>query len=330
MMEEKVLLNQEQPVPKNTKLQIYHFLDKFGVFLILIAMIIVMSILTPFFFTAGNLLDIVRQVSIVGITAIGATLVLITAGVDLSPGSVIGLTSVAAGMYAQTGTSIFIPIILGIVVGALAGLVNGFLITKGSIAPFIATLAMMTAARGLAMLVSGGHPVSVTNEAFGFIGGGDLAGIPVPIIIFLVLGIIFHIILTKTKLGKWTYAIGGNEQAAIVCGLNVAKVKLILYTLAGLLAGIGSVILTSRVGSGDPNSGVGYELDAITAAVIGGTSLSGGIGTIPGTIVGALIIGVMNNGLDLLGVSSYWQSILKGVIIALAVFLDTRRNKKKA
>jgi inositol transport system permease protein len=329
MMEEKVLLKQESIAPEKPKLNIYQFLDKFGVFLILIGMIIIMSLLTPFFFTPGNLLDIVRQVSIVGIAAIGSTIVLITAGVDLSPGSVIGIASVVTGMYAQPGIPIIVPILLGIVIGALAGLVNGILITKGSIAPFIATLAMMTAARGLAMLVSGGHPISVTSIPFAFIGGGSVLGIPVPIIIFLLLGVIFHIMLTKTKLGKWTYALGGNEQAAIVCGLNVNKIKLVLYTLAGLLAGIASVILTSRVGSGDPNSGLGYELDAITAAVIGGTSLAGGIGTIPGTIVGALIIGVMNNGLDLLGVSSYWQSILKGIIIALAVFIDTRRHKKK-
>ncbi|UOF90345.1 ABC transporter permease [Fodinisporobacter ferrooxydans] len=329
-MEEKLLLNQEAATSRNVKINIYHFLDKFGIFLVLIGMIVIMSILTPFFFTVGNLLDIVRQVSIVGITAIGATIVIITAGIDLSPGSVIGVASVSSALFAQSHEPVILPIIVGIVVGALAGIINGVVITKGKMAPFIVTLAMMTAARGLALLVSGGEPIQALSQTFGVIGGGYLAGIPIPIIIFLIIGVIFHIILTKTKIGKWIYAIGGNEQAAIIGGLNVDRIKIIVYSLAGLLAGVASVILTSRVGSGDPNAGLGYELDAITAAVIGGTSLTGGIGTIPGTIVGALIIGVMNNGLDLLNVPSYWQSILKGVIIALAVFIDSQRHKKKS
>nr|WP_257958808.1 ABC transporter permease [Bacillus sp. V3-13] len=297
--------------------------------LILIALVVLMSILSPTFFTSGNLLNIVRQMSIIGIVAIGVTMVIITTGIDLSSGSVIALVSVMVATFAQPDSyPLIVAILIGLGVGLLAGVINGTIIAKGKIAPFIVTLGMMTAARGAALLFSDGRPIGNLSPAFTFIGQGTLLGIPVPIFIFAFVGIVSYMLLNHTKFGKYVYAIGGNEQAAIIAGVNVVKYKILIYGYAGLLSSVAGIVLTSRIASGQPTAGTMYELDAIAAAVIGGTSLTGGIGTIGGTIIGALIIGVMNNGLDLLNVSSYWQQILKGAIIVIAVLIDSRKNKK--
>jgi inositol transport system permease protein len=267
---------------------------------------------------------------VVGIVAIGVTLIIITTGIDLSSGSVIALSSVVVASMVHPGDyPLALSLVVGLGLGALTGVINGAIISKGKIAPFIVTLGMMTAARGLALLYSGGRPIGNLSSSFKVIGQGSLLGIPIPILIFLAIGFITYLILNKTKFGKYVYAIGGNEQAARIAGVNVDKYKIMIYGYAGLLSAIGGIILTSRISSGQPTAGTMYELDAIAAAVIGGTSLSGGIGTIGGTIIGALIIGVMNNGLDLLNVSSYWQQILKGVIITVAVLIDSRKKSKK-
>ncbi|PLR83492.1 sugar ABC transporter permease [Bacillus sp. V33-4] len=306
-----------------------HFLGKYGMLLILIALVVLMSILSPTFFTSGNLLNIVRQMSIIGIVAIGVTMVIITTGIDLSSGSVIALVSVMVATFAQPNSyPLVVAIFIGLGIGLLAGVINGTIIAKGKIAPFIVTLGMMTAARGAALLFSDGRPIGNLSPTFTFIGQGTLLGIPVPIFIFAFVGIISYMLLNHTKFGKYVYAIGGNEQAAIIAGVNVVKYKILIYGYAGLLSSVAGIVLTSRIASGQPTAGTMYELDAIAAAVIGGTSLTGGIGTIGGTIIGALIIGVMNNGLDLLNVSSYWQQILKGAIIVIAVLIDSRKNKK--
>jgi inositol transport system permease protein len=213
-------------------------------------------------------------------------------------------------------------------VGILAGLINGFFVAKTRIPPFIATLGMFSAARGAAMLFTQGRPLSNLSDDYNFIGQGDIAGLPIPILLLIVMAVITHILYSRTKFGKYIYAIGGNEQAAHVSGINVTKYKMLIYVYAGFLAALGGIVVSSRIGSGQPGLGVGYEFDAITAAVIGGASLSaGGIGTIPGTIVGALIIGVLNNTLDLTNVSAYWQQIIKGMIIVGAVILDQQKNK---
>ncbi|MBO8163521.1 MAG: ABC transporter permease [Brevibacillus sp.] len=311
------------------RVKVSHFLGRYGMLLILIALIVLMSILSPTFFTTGNLLNIVRQMSVIGIVAIGVTMIIITTGIDLSSGSVIALVSVVVASLAQVDSySVVLAIAVGLAVGLLTGVINGTIIAKGKIAPFVVTLGMMTAARGAALLYSGGRPIGNLSESFKFIGQGSLLGIPVPIIIFALVGFVSYILLNKTKFGKYVYAIGGNEQAAIIAGVNVEKYKILIYGYAGLLSSIAGIILTSRIASGQPTAGVMYELDAIAAAVIGGTSLTGGIGTVGGTIIGALIIGVMNNGLDLLNVSSYWQQILKGAIIVTAVLIDARKNRK--
>jgi inositol transport system permease protein len=303
--------------------------SKYGIFLVLLAMMVTMSFLSEAFLTTQNLLNVVRQISFIGIVAMGVTMVIITTGIDLSSGSVIALVSVVSASYAHPDEfSIVVPLVIGLGIGALAGLINGTITAKGKIPAFIATLGMMIAARGLALLYSDGRPIPDLSPSFLFIGKGEIMGIPFPIIVFIAMGIISHFMLSKTKFGKYTYAIGGNEQAARICGINVDRYKIMIYTYAGLLAAIAGMMLTARISVGQPSMGNMFELDAIAAAVIGGTSLSGGVGTIGGTMIGALIIGVLNNGLDLLGVSSYWQQILKGIIIVSAVLIDARKNKK--
>ncbi|MDT8859245.1 ABC transporter permease [Alkalihalobacillus sp. MEB130] len=302
---------------------------KYGIFIILILLIVLMSILTPHFLSTANLVNIVRQMSIIGIIAIGVTPIIITKGIDLSSGSLIALVSVVVATFAQGDFPIIVPIVVALGVGLLVGLINGTMVAKGMLAPFIATLGMMTAARGAAMLYSDGRPIGGISESFTFIGQGIIFGIPVPVIIFAFVGLVTWVLLNKTKIGRYVYAIGGNEQAAVTAGINVSRIKLMVYAYAGLLGGIAGMILTSRIASGQPQAGLMFELDAIAAAVIGGTSLFGGIGTVGGTIIGALIIGVMNNGLDLLGVSSYWQQIVKGAIIVSAVYIDSRKNHRK-
>jgi len=264
--------------------------------------------------------------------------VIVAGGIDLSSGSVVGVACVVAASLAQipdrafypaiAGSPVLLAIAAGCGIGALTGLVNGLFVAKTGIPPFIATLGMYTAARGAAMLYTTGRPLSNLSDAYNEIGQGSLIGVPLPILIFFGLAIVTHVLYSRTKFGKYIYAIGGNEQAARVSGINVGKYKILIYTYAGLLSGIAGLVVSSRIGSGQPGLGVGYELDAIAAAVIGGTSLSaGGIGTIPGTIVGALIIGVLNNTLDLINVSAYWQQIIKGAIIVGAVVLDQRKNR---
>jgi inositol transport system permease protein len=232
---------------------------------------------------------------------------------------------------------VIVPILAALVIGALCGGINGGLIARFKIPPFIATLGMMTVARGFALIYSE-RPVSGLTDTYNYIGQGEIfkvipipnqppLGLPIPIIILVVVAVGAHVMLNNTRFGRHIYAIGGNEQAAMISGLNVGRIKIAVYSIAGLLAGLAGLVLSSRIGSGQPGLAVGIELDAIAAAVIGGTSLSGGIGTIWGTIVGALIIGVLNNGLDLLNVSAYWQTIIKGTIIVVAVIIDERKNR---
>lgn len=314
------------------------FVQKYAIVLILIAMITVVSFLSPVFLQPVNLLNIVRQISVIGLIAIGVTVAIISTGIDLSSGSVVGLAAVVAASLAQQpdwsqakypglALPILVSILAGLGVGMACGFTNGFLIAKFRIPPFIATLGMMTAARGLALLYSDGRPISSLTDAYNFIGQGAILGVPVPILVLALVGIGTHIMLNNTRFGRYIYAVGGNELAARFSGLNLDRVKIGIYTFAGLLSGLAGIVVSSRISSGQPGLGVGYELDAITAAVIGGTSLSGGIGTVWGTIVGALIIGVLNNSLDLLNVSAYWQQILKGAIIVIAIIIDERKNR---
>lgn len=314
-------------IPRNSE-ETKAFLLKYGIFIAFILLCIVLSFLSPTFLRPENLLNVFRQISINGIIAVGMTFVIITGGIDLSVGSVLALSAVVACNFAHPDTyPVIVPILVGLLVGLLCGAFNGIIISFGKVAPFIVTLGMLTIARGITLVYTSGRPVIDLSESYGQIGGGYLAGIPLPIYILIIVSIIGMFILKSTKFGRHVYAVGGNELAARVSGLNTKAVKIGVYAISGMMAGLAGIVLSSRVLAGSPASGQGYELDAIAAVVIGGSSLAGGVGTIVGTMIGALIIGVMNNGLDLMNVSSYYQQIVKGVIIIAAVLLDKKSAK---
>lgn len=301
--------------------------SRYGIYIAFLAMCILFSVMNPLFLTPGNILNIFRQVSFNAILAMGMLMVIITGGIDLSVGSVVALAAVVTASFVKTAGQLLpvpLAILVGLGIGALCGLINGLLITKGKLAPFIVTMVMMTMARGAAELFTKGRPVTGLLESFDFLGAGFILGIPVPIYIMAIVVIITHFILTYTRTGRYIYAVGGNEQAAVASGLKVHRKKIFVYVYSGILAALVGIILTARLNSASPVLGNGYELDAIAAVVIGGASMNGGKGKVIGTVVGALIIGTISNGLDILNVSSYWQQIIKGIIILAAVLLDKK------
>lgn len=312
-------------------MQFIKALRQYGIFVVFIIICLILSFISPQFLTVSNWTIIITQASINALLAFGVTFVIITGGIDLSLGSMVAVTGVTAAMLAHPDTfSVALPIFAGLLAGLLMGVFNGFIITKSKIAPFIVTLGTMTIGRGLALILSKGRPVSNLSDSFNFIGGGDILGIPFPIIVLIIIFIICSLILKKTLLGRYIYAIGGNEQASRASGINVNQVKMAVYSISGLLAGLAGILLTSRITTGQPNAGAGFELDAIAAAVIGGTSTSGGTGTMTGTLIGVLLIGVINNGLDLLNVTSYYQQVVMGIIIIGAVVLDSWNQKSNS
>jgi Ribose/xylose/arabinose/galactoside ABC-type transport systems, permease components len=301
---------------------------RYGLILVLLLSVVILSFISDAFLTVNNLMNVLRQVSINGILAVGMTLVILTAGIDLSIGSLMAVSAViAASIVAGNPDAVFLALVAGIAASGVLGGVTGTMSTKLNVAPFIATLAMMTIARGIALIYTNGRPITIDSSAFRYLGQGYIGPVPVPVVIFALVTAIVSFILYKTKFGRYIYAVGGNENAANVSGIRVHRVKIWVYIINGALSGLAGILLASRISSGQPNSGLGYELDAIAAVVIGGTSLFGGRGTMLGTIVGVLIIGVINNGLNLLNVSSYWQQIIKGLIIAGAVILDQRAKR---
>ncbi|HEV7378703.1 MAG TPA: ABC transporter permease [Dyadobacter sp.] len=296
---------------------------QYGIYLAFLLICLVLAFSTPRFFTVSNMLTIGNQVSINALLAFGVTFVIITGGIDLSLGSMVAVTGVVAATFAHPDTyPLIVPIFTGLLAGLAIGAFNGFVITKSKVPPFIVTLGTMTIGRGLALILSNGRPVSNLSDSFNFIGGGNIFGIPFPIIILIIAFIVCSVILNKTILGRYMYAVGGNEPAARASGIRVNNVKMWVYTICGLLSAMGGILLTSRITTGQPNAGAGFELDAIAAAIIGGTSTSGGTGTMTGTLIGALLIGVISNSLDLLNVTSYYQQVVMGVIIIGAVVLD--------
>lgn len=315
------------------------FLKKYAILGILLLFVAGLAALTGgTFLQVQNLLNVIRQVSHVGVIAIGMTFVIIARGIDLSVGSILGVSAVVGASLAQlpeASNKMFpglalpaiVGILAGLLVGAVLGLINGWLVAAFKIPPFIATLGMMSAARGMARMYTNGRPLSKLDPTFNWVGQGDLLFLPVPIVLFTLVAVGGHLVLTRTRFGRHVFAYGGNEQAARVSGINISRINLGIYTLVGTLAGLAGIILAARIGSGQPNLGEGIELDAITAAVIGGTSFAGGIGTIWGTVVGTLIIGVINNGLDLMNVSPFLQQVVKGAIIVLAIIIDERKNR---
>ncbi len=316
--------------------------NELGIVLVLIGIALFFEVLgwgirgQSFLGNPQRLLVMILQVSIVGLIAIGVTQVIITGGIDLSSGSVLAVSAMVAASLAQepgyaravypalTGLPFLVPAILGLGIGALAGLINGTLISITAIPPFIATLGMMVTARSVAQLYTRGQPISMLADNFTWIGSGA-----VPVVIFLVVALIFHIALRYTRYGKFTYAIGANPQAARVSGINVNRHIMLVYTLAGLLSGLAGLVTSARASSGQSSMGIGYELDAIAAAVIGGVSLAGGQGRISGTVIGTIILGVMTSGFTFIGVDAYVQGIVKGVIIVAAVVIDQYRQRRR-
>ncbi|BAE73888.1 Ribose transport system permease protein RbsC [Sodalis glossinidius str. 'morsitans'] len=324
-------------------------LHKYGIIIAFFVLCLVVTIIgevqvangawsNNYFLRNENMLIVLRQISINGILAIGMTFVVITAGVDLSVGSVLALSGIVAARFATTNSGLSIgdsahalimPMLVALAIGIVCGLINGTILARYRLQPFIVTMGMLSAARGLALLTTDGNPVSQLNPDFRWLGNGYVLGIPVPVILFIALFALGWVLLNKTLFGRYVYAVGGNQKSARTSGISVVKIKVLVYTLCGALAGIAGLILTARTGSAQTSAGAAYELDAIAAVVIGGTSMAGGVGTLVGTFFGILIIGVMNNGLDLLGVQSYYQQIIKGALIVVAVLLDPSRKQQR-
>ena len=298
-----------------------------GVF-ILIALIIFMALSSEYFLTPANLINIVLQTSILAFVAIGVGVTMLTAGIDLSVGSVAALCgAVAAGLMTQNEVAIWFAIPAALMVGLLVGLVNGLLIVLGGLAPFIATLATMAIARGLTLVYTQGRPIIISDSQFVFIGNGEIFGIPVPVIIMIVFLVVGYLFLAWSKPGRNLYAIGGNEKTAFLAGIQVARGKVLAYLISSFAAAVAGIVLTARLWSAQPTTGTGLELEAIAAAVLGGTSLFGGRGSAWGILVGVLIIGVVSNGLNLLEISSYYQQVIKGLVFIMAVILDMYARK---
>lgn len=290
---------------------------RLGPLLGLVLLAAVLSVLTPRFLDSNNLANVARQVSINAVIAAGMTIVILTGGIDLSVGSVLALSGAATAGLATGGAPLAVAVPAGLGLGLLLGVANGLLVTYGRIPPFIATLGTMTAARGLTLVYTGGRPITGLSDSFRVLGTGSM-----PTFIMLLVYLAAWAFLSHTRPGRYIYAIGSNEEAARVAGIPVHRYKILAYALAGLVAGLAGVVLTARLNSAQPTAGVGFELDAIAAVVLGGTRLSGGTGSVGGTLVGSLIIGVLNNGLNLLDVSSFYQQVVKGVVILLAVLVD--------
>lgn len=293
----------------------------------LVVLVVILAIMSGDFLTTTNLLNVGVQAAVTAILAFGVTFAIVSGGIDLSVGSVAAFSGVMLGWFTTTqGMPVYLGVVLAILTGTVCGLLNGVLISYGKLPPFIATLAMLSAARGLAQVVSEGNPV-LLPDSLSWIGKTIGEWLPVPVIVMLLMGLVAAVVLARAYSGRAMYAIGGNEEAAHLSGIRVRRQKLVIYTLVGTFAAVAGIVLASRLASAQPNAATGYELDAIAAVVIGGASLAGGVGKASGTLIGALILAVLRNGLNLLDVSAFWQQVVIGVVIALAVLLDTLRRR---
>lgn len=299
-----------------------------GIILVLLAMVVLLSLLSPVFLTTNNIISLVQQITINMFIALAMTLVIITGGIDLSVGSIVALSStITVGLIVNNDIPLFIAILIGLAIGVITGLLNGVIITNFKLPPFIVTLATMNIVRGIAYIYSGGSSIRITDDSFTNLGTSQLFGvIPIPILYMIVFIILFSILLSKSKLGTYIYAIGGNREAARLSGINTLKTEVIVYTIAGFMAAFAGIVLAARMYSGQPSVGQGYEMDAIAASVLGGVSMAGGKGNISGTVFGAIVIGIVSNGLNLLGISSFWQLVVMGIIILAAVIVDSQKD----
>lgn len=307
------------------------FLKEYAIAWVLLALILIGYIATPDFLTLPNAVIILRQTALVGIVAVGMTFVILTSGIDLSVGSIVGLSAVLVSWCVINGYGVFVSVVVGLLMGAVIGALNGFGVVFAKVPPFVMTLGMMTMARGLALTISNGRPQPLGAEAdsFRWLGAGDVLGIPVPVVLFVVVVAVAGFTLRYTAFGRSVYAVGDNSEAARLSGIKVRTTTLLVYVIAGLLAGLTGAIYVSRLTVGEPNAGLMLELDAIAVVVIGGTSLFGGQGRIWGTVVGAFIVTILANILDLLAVSPFTQEIVKGAIVVTAVVLERLQNRRK-
>jgi len=323
---------EEKPIQsKTTRSNIfYHLIKKkeSAIFLALLGIMVIITLIAPQFATIGNIYRVTRQISFVAIAALGVFTVILTSGIDLSVGSLIGLSGITCGVAMAWGLGPIPAVLIGMGTGFGVGLINGFLVSYVGITPFIVTLGMLSMARGTIWIITKGWPIENIDKRILVIGQGDFLGIPLPVIIMIVVSIIMHYFLRSTVFGRRVYAIGGNEEATRLSGINVKKIKCLVYGISGLLASITGIILVARFNSAQTSSGEGWELDAIAAAVIGGTSLMGGAGSVVGVLIGAAIMGVIRNGLVLMRVSAYWQTAIMGFIIILAAVIDRIKNRQ--
>lgn len=314
----------QQQLSKNKSLDWLSVIDKYRVFLILIVLVAIASFLSDAFLTPTNLFNVLRQVSIIAIISAGMTLVILTAGIDLSVGSVMAFAGAIAAGVLSAGLPLPVVILACLAVGALLGLFNGVIVSKGGVPAFIATLAMMVIARGMTLVFTKGNPIVISSDAYRTFGSGTLFGFPVPVLIMFAVFALMYFVLKHTSFGRYVYAVGGNEEAAKLAGIPVHRIKIGVYTIAGALSALAALIYTSRLMSAQPNAGSGIELDAIAAVIIGGTRLAGGKGGVIGTLIGALIIGLLDNILNLMNISPFYQNIAKGLVILAAVLADSK------
>lgn len=313
-----------------SKFSVAEFYSRYGIFLLFVIMFILMAIINVNFLSVTNITNVLRQVVVITILACGEQLMIIAGLIDLSVGSVLALSGCLAASVVTTTGNAPLAVVVGLLVGLLCGAVNGFVLTTFDIPPFITTLATMMIARGAVQAYTNNVPISQLGDSFTWIGQGYIGPIPVPVIIMIIALLITWMVLNQTRTGRYIYAIGGNQEAAKASGISIKKVKFFACSFAGVMAGLSGIVLTSRMNSGQPIAGETYEMDAIAAVIVGGTSMAGGLGNIPGTIIGSLIIGIIRNFMNLQNISSYYQKIVQGIIICVAVIIDVKvRNAKK-
>ena len=322
-------MNKDKLAAQGNGVSVIELFQKFGLVVIVVFILILFTAINPIFLSTNNMLNVLRQVSMLGIVAVGVTCIMVAGGIDISVGSMLSLINVTAAiLMINLGVNPFIASICAILVGGLLGLINGLIITNLDVPPLIETLAMMTVFRGVSFILTDGLPIYGFPDSFSVIGQGYVLGIPIPVIIMAVVIFFGYYVLNKTYFGRHLYAIGGNEEAAIYSGIDVIKTKLMVYAGSGLLAGVAGIILLSRISSGQPNTGQGFEMDVVTAVVLGGVSISGGQGNIFNVLMGVIIMGLLSNGMVIIGVSEYYQWIVKGLVLVGAVAMDRAARKR--
>lgn len=313
----------------NKGVKVKSFLMKYIMYIVLVIMCVIFAVKNPVFLTGNNLITIIKQMSIQSVVAIGMTMIIITGNIDLSVGSIVAFASVCSAMMMKSGIPVVVAIILTVLIGGILGLISGYVTAKLKLHSFLVTLALMQTFRGLAQSFRGGYPVSGLPDGFSKIASGSIGPVPYLVIYMVVLYAVFIFVMKYTEFGRAIYAIGGNEEAARLSGINVNRIKTAVFVISSMLCGVAAILLTSKVRSGDPTCATGWEMDVIAAAIIGGTNMSGGEGTLGGTIIGLLFVGILSNGMTLLNVQPYPQTVIKGLVIFLAVIINSIQKRSE-